>query len=176
MAESGDGNEKEADRLSRDTLLPEPADGAPAPRPSPSNTGKYEVAATLGKGGMGEVLLVRDRDLGREVAMKVMKGALAGVEEHRARFVAEAQATSQLEHPGIPPVHDIGVTPEGSPFFTMKVVRGGTLRSVLDGLAAGKAEVEREYTLHRLVTVLERICETVHFSHEKGVIHRDLKP
>ncbi len=192
MADAGDAGKKDAeDSSAGETLIPirrplstaetrvstpGEAPAAEGPAAAPPAGGKYEVEATLGRGGMGEVLLVRDRDLGREVAMKVMRGGIADLAEHRQRFIAEAQATSQLEHPGIPPVHEIGVTPGGSPYFTMKVVRGGTLREVLDGLAAGRPGVEREYTLHRLATVLERISEALHFAHEKGVIHRDLKP
>ena len=137
---------------------------------------KYEVSATIGAGGMGEVLLVKDRDLRREIAMKVMKRSMAVLNEHRVKFVAEAQATSQLEHPGIPPVHDLGLTPDGSPYFTMKLVRGQTLRDVLHNLLVGRKEYRQEFTLHRLTTVLERICEALHFAHEKGVLHRDLKP
>ena len=137
---------------------------------------KYEVTASIGAGGMGEVLLVKDLDLRREVAMKVMKRDLAILDEHRLKFVAEAQATSQLEHPGIPPVHDLGLTPEGALHFTMKLVRGRTLRDVLHDLLLNRKEVRQEYTLHRLVSILERICEALHFAHEKGVLHRDLKP
>ena len=137
---------------------------------------KYERAGTLGSGGMGEVLLVRDRDLRREVAMKVLHEDLAVLDEQRIKFIAEAQATSQLEHPGIPPVHDVGISSDGAPWFTMKLVRGRTMREVLDALLAGDEEAEREYTLHRLVSILERIAEALHFAHEKGVIHRDLKP
>src|SRR5437879_4637451 len=89
------------------------SDRAPAPDGAPCVPGaeKYETVAPIGRGGMGEVLLVNDRDLRRDVAMKVIRGEFADDPEMRRRFVAEAQATSQLEHPGIPPVHDIGLTP-----------------------------------------------------------------
>jgi eukaryotic-like serine/threonine-protein kinase len=136
---------------------------------------KYVVEGTIGRGGMGDVLLVMDRDLRRQVALKVMR---PGVESPKAalHFVAEAQATSQLEHPGIPPVHDLGISPDGRLYFTMKLVRGRTLREVLHDLFLRRREVTGEYTLHRLVGVLERIAETLHYAHESGVIHRDLKP
>ena len=137
---------------------------------------KYAVEATVGTGGMGEVLLVTDRDLRRQVAMKVMKSEVAAAALYRAKFIAEAQATSQLEHPGIPPVHDLGMRGDGSIYFTMKLVRGRTLREILKDLLLGVKETRHEFTLHRLVTVLERVAEAVHFAHEKGVIHRDLKP
>jgi len=125
---------------------------------------------------MGEVLLVQDLEMRREVAMKVMKKNLALHDAHRLKFVAEAQATSQLEHPGIPPVHDLGLTAEAAPYLTMKLVRGTTLRDVLQNLLLRRKEFRKEYTLHRLISILERICEALHFAHEKGVLHRDLKP
>jgi serine/threonine-protein kinase len=137
---------------------------------------KYEFAGVIGEGGMGRVLLVEDRDLKRQVAMKVLRESMAASEGHRARFVAEAQATSQLEHPGIPPVHDIGIRPSGEVYFTMKLVRGRSLGEVLRDVLLGSRHVRREYTLHRLVSILERVCEAVHFAHEKGALHRDLKP
>lgn len=164
-------------RIGRESVLSESKGasrgGAPEFAPAP---GKYSVEGPIGRGGMGEILLVTDRDLRRQVAMKVLLPEVADDEEVRLHFVAEAQATSQLEHPGIPPVHDIGATPDGRLYFTMKLVRGRTLREVLHDLFVKRPEVQREWTLHRLVTVLERLCETLHFAHERGVVHRDVKP
>ncbi|MHC4161784.1 MAG: SUMF1/EgtB/PvdO family nonheme iron enzyme [Planctomycetota bacterium] len=137
---------------------------------------KYTIGAPIGKGGMGEVFLATDKDLRRQVAMKLLRKDAGGGRDQLLHFVAEAQATSQLEHPGIPPVHDIGNTDDGRPWFTMKLVRGRTLREILHDLLLGRREVEREYTLHRLVSTLERICEALHFAHERGVLHRDIKP
>jgi len=137
---------------------------------------KFVVETTIGRGGMGEVFLVTDQDLSRQVAMKVLRPDMAQGREHRLHFIAEAQATSQLEHPGIPPVHDIGLTKDGQLYFTMKLVQGRTLREVLHDLNLKRKEVAREYNLHKLASLLERICEALHFSHEKGVIHRDIKP
>ncbi|MCG3133295.1 MAG: Serine/threonine-protein kinase PknD [Planctomycetes bacterium] len=153
---------------------------SPDPTPdggaSPASGEKYEVIAPIGRGGMGEVLLIRDRDLRREIAMKVIRPEYASGAEMKRKFVAEAQATAQLEHPGIPPVHDVGTRPDGSLYFTMKIVRGKTLTQVLRDLLLGVKEARKEYTLHRLMSILERMAEALEFAHEKGVIHRDLKP
>ncbi len=137
---------------------------------------KFLVDTRIGKGGMGEVFLVTDQDLRRQVAMKVLRRDVSVGREQRLHFIAEAQATSQLEHPGIPPIHDIGLTPDGRLYFTMKLVRGRTLREVLHDLVLKRREVQSDYSLHRLVTILERIAEALHFAHERGVVHRDLKP
>ncbi len=129
---------------------------------------RFVVEAPIGQGGMGEVFLVADRDLRRQVAMKVLKEEAAKSRAHRLHFVAEAQTTSQLDHPGIPPVHDIGIDQTGRPYFTMKLVRGRTLGEVIHDLLLRRRDVQKEYNLHRLVTVLERVAETLHFAHERG--------
>jgi len=125
---------------------------------------------------MVEVFLATDNDLRRQVAMKLLRKSVGTGREALLHFVAEAQATSQLEHPGIPPVHDIGTMGVGRPWFAMKLVRGRTLHEVLHDLLLKRREVQAHYTLHRLGTILERVAETLHFAHERGVIHRDIKP
>jgi serine/threonine-protein kinase len=163
------------DAFGRKSVVGQAGDETGHAKDAPTS-GKYRVLGAIGAGGMGEVVLVHDADLLRDVAMKVLRPEFAAEPEMKRKFVAEAQATAQLEHPGIPPVHDIGTGADGNVWFTMKVVRGKTLTQVLRELFLGATEARREYTLHKLVTVLERIAETVHFAHEKGVIHRDLKP
>ncbi len=163
----------DAPALADDSDAAAAAAGDPAFTPASK---KYEVVAPIGQGGMGEVMLVVDHDLRRDVAMKVLRDSHATQPVMKRKFVAEAQATSQLEHPGIPPVHDIGVDTDGRVWFTMKVVRGRTLTEVLHDLLLGRKETRAEYNLHKLVSVMERIAEALHFAHEKGVIHRDLKP
>jgi eukaryotic-like serine/threonine-protein kinase len=176
MGEAGRfGRESIAFTAETETRAADPGELPEGVAPAPARE-KYEIEAPIGAGGMGEVLLVRDHDLRRQIAMKVMRSKFADNEAHRLRFIAEAQATSQLDHPGIPPVHDMGIAPDGRLYFTMKLVRGRTLREVLKDLVLGVLEVRREYTMHRMVTVLQRVSEAVHFAHEKGVVHRDLKP
>ncbi len=92
------------------------------------------------------------------------------------RFIAEAQITGQLEHPNIVPVHELGVDENEQPFYTMKFVRGITLRKVLELLATGTAGPVKKYPLPALLTIFQKVCDALAFAHSKGVIHRDLKP
>jgi len=137
---------------------------------------RYETRATLGEGGMGEVRLCRDRLIGREVARKAVIASHAGRAQMRARFVREARVQGQLEHPSIVPVYDFGVDADGSPYFTMRRVRGVTLERVIELLALGDEQASRKYTRHKLLGAFVQACLAIDFAHERGVLHRDLKP
>jgi WD40 repeat protein/tRNA A-37 threonylcarbamoyl transferase component Bud32 len=142
--------------------------GAALPSPSgafPRVPG-YEIEAELGRGGMGVVYKARDRTLHRPVALKmILAGAHAGPED-LVRFLAEAEAVAQLQHPHVVQVYEVG-RHEGLPYFSLEYVEGGTLA---DRLAAGP---EQPGEAARLVEALAR---AVHAAHERGIIHRDLKP
>jgi serine/threonine-protein kinase len=136
---------------------------------------RYEPRTMLGEGGMGEVMLCRDRQIGRDVALKRIRGegtSAALVE----RFVREARVQGQLEHPSVVPVHDLGVAPDGRTFFTMKRVRGEALDAILRRLADGDAEALQRYGRRRLLDALRTVCLAIDFAHARGVLHRDLKP
>jgi len=137
---------------------------------------RYELGDLLGEGGMGQVKLVADRRIGRRVAMKVIRAGQGSRTDARARFVREARVQGQLEHPSVVPVYDMGITPDGAAFFTMKRVRGVTLAEVIELLRAGDAETAQRYSRRRLLTAFSNVCLTVHFAHTRGVLHRDLKP
>lgn len=137
---------------------------------------RYELRALLGAGGMGEVHLCKDKLIGRDVALKVMRGPAAEQPEARERFVREARVQGQLEHPSVVPVYDLGVAPEGTVYFTMKRVRGMPLDEILAGLAAGDAELASRYSRRKLLTAFTSVCLAVDFAHMRGVLHRDLKP
>jgi serine/threonine protein kinase/formylglycine-generating enzyme required for sulfatase activity len=149
-----------------------------------SQLNRYKELGLLGRGGMGKVLLVHDRDLKREVAMKMLlsKRGDSVHEEALLRFIEEAQANGQLEHPNIVPVHDIGINREGQLYFTMKRIRGQSLKQVIrsraldQALLNGTGTYREEYSSRRLVETLIDICQGVAFAHSRGVVHRDLKP
>lgn len=131
----------------------------------PELTGnRYEIVGALGQGGMGTVFLARDRELEREVALKVLRAA-ASTPDTALRLRREARILAQLEHPGIVPVHDVGRLPDGRVYYVMKLVRGVRLD-----------QYARAAVLTDLLRLFLRICETIGFAHAQGVVHRDLKP
>jgi serine/threonine protein kinase len=137
---------------------------------------RYQRTELLGEGGMGQVWQVRDGRVGRRVAMKLMRLHDATDEAAKARFLREARVQGQLEHPAVVPVYDLGRSPEGELFFTMKRVRGHTLSSVVEQLRDKDPRALERYTLRRLLTAFSQICLTVEYAHARGVLHRDLKP
>ena len=142
----------------------------------PARLGRLETRGELGRGGMGVVLEARDPELRRVVAVKVIGNPRNVTSAHLSRFVAEAQITSQLSHPNIVPVHDLGYTDDGEIFFVMKKVEGRSLREVLYGLRKRTLDDAAEWTLRRLLVVFLQVCNAVAYAHDRGVLHRDLKP
>lgn len=135
---------------------------------------RYELLDQLGVGGMGEVYRVRDRELNRTVALKVLRPELLRSKKALQLFEEEAQVASQLQHPGIIPIHDIGRLADGRVWFTMKEVHGQTLEDLL--VDYHRRASWDPVVLRRLVDAVQRVCETVAFAHVRGVIHRDIKP
>ncbi|HEV8321841.1 MAG TPA: serine/threonine-protein kinase, partial [Myxococcota bacterium] len=138
--------------------------------------GRYEVGAVIGEGGMGQVRAVGDRRIGRRVAMKVVRAGQGSRSDARARFLREARVQGQLEHPSIVPVYEMGKTPEGAPYFTMRRVCGATLAEVVEALRAGRVDAAQRWSRRRLLTAFSSVCLTMHYAHTRGVVHRDLKP
>lgn len=139
---------------------------------------RYSYTRQHGKGGLGIVWLVRDSQLNRDIALKEIRPEHAGKLDVSQRFVCEAQVTGQLEHPNIVSVYELGRRPEdGKPFYTMRFVRGQTLRDAISEYhrrrIAGQAH---PLELRRLLGCLVSICNALEYAHSRGVIHRDLKP
>jgi serine/threonine protein kinase len=126
---------------------------AAAQQPDLSET-RYRLIEEIGRGGMGVVYLAEDAELGRRVAIKVLEDG------------REARVLASLEHPGIVPVHEAGVLPDGRSYYAMKLIRGTRLDAFL----------EKTTHLPDRLRVFQRICEPVAFAHARGVVHRDLKP
>jgi serine/threonine protein kinase len=126
---------------------------------------RYEIREQIGEGGMGAVFAARDRELDRDVALKVLR-APAPSSEERELIVREARILASLEHPGIVPVHDVGTLPDGRLFYVMKHVRGERFD---DFARARRSRAE-------LLRAFLQVCDAVAFAHAAGVIHRDLKP
>lgn len=137
---------------------------------------RYKFIRSIGFGGMKGVLLVHDRDTGRDVAMAIMPDFRDRPVQDLNRFVREARITAKLEHPNIVPVYDIGVDMSGSPFFTMKYLRGYSLAMVLKRLHSNDSLMKEKYPLPRLLQMFTRICNAVAYAHSMGVYHLDLKP
>jgi len=143
---------------------------------SSNDDSAYEVDRKIAQGGMGAIFSAQDLNIRRTVAMKVMLDPEGAPRDRVLRFIEEAQVTSQLEHPNIVPVHEVGVNDDGSVYYTMKLVQGLTLDDILKDIRAGRRRTIEKYSLNHLLTVFLKTCDAVAFAHSKGVVHRDLKP
>jgi serine/threonine-protein kinase len=119
---------------------------------------------------MGVVYSAADTVLGRDVAIKVLQDRFASSPAAARRFVDEARITAQLQHPAIPPVHDLGTLTDGRPFLAMKLIKGQTLEDQLT------ARPDPGHERGRFVACFEQVCQARACAHERKVIHRDLKP
>src|SRR5262245_47666793 len=146
------------------------ADPVEPTRPGAAITGdRYRIGRRIGRGGMGEVLVAADEQIGREVAIKRMR-AKDPPERAILRFEREARIQGRLDHPAIPPVHELGRDVDGLPFFAMKKLAGTTLAEIL------KAGESPKFPRQRLLRALADVCLAVEFAHTRGFVHRDLKP
>ncbi len=146
-----------------------PPDGAQRPltsAPLPDVTlDGYELLRVLGEGGVGVVYQAIQKSIDRTIAVKMIKPDIGPGDRERAKFLTEAVVTGKLDHPNIVPIHDLGTTTDGQPFYTMKMVRGTPWSEKIRALSLAE-------NLHILIAV----CDAVSFAHACGVIHRDLKP
>ena len=136
-------------------------DGDPA-----KDDSRYQLLGEIARGGIGVVYKGRDKDLNRDIALKVLRPEFADREDVVQRFIEEAQVGGQLQHPGIVPIYGIGLQDDGRPSFAMKLIKGRTLAELL---VANPKGVD-------LLAVFEQIAQTMAYAHSRGVIHRDLKP
>jgi eukaryotic-like serine/threonine-protein kinase len=159
----------------RTTVLPHVADDGTRVELSLESRSRYEPTKLLGAGGMGEVVLVRDHDIERRVAVKRLLPELTDAAT-LARFVDEIRTVGRLEHPNIVPIHDVGVDELGRYFFVMKYVEGETLESIIEKLAAGDPAYLARYSIEVRVEIFLGILHALSYAHAQGVVHRDIKP
>ena len=138
--------------------------------PKVARIGRYPVTGVLGRGGIGEVLQVYDPDLGRAIAVKILRDSRDPV--MRRAFAFEARVLGHLQHPHIVPVHELGTDDEGRPYFTMLRIDGRTLHDRLAELA----RTPRIDATDELLDAFTKLCSAVAYAHDRGVLHLDLKP
>jgi len=158
-----------------------PRFGAPEiPFDIPDLSARYTHVSEHASGGMGRVLIVHDKQLGRDIALKELlpesefDGNPSDSPVRRStamayRFIQEGMLTAKLEHPSIVPVYELGVRKDGTPYYTMKLVRGKTLATEIKACTTTKQRL-------RLLSNFVAICQAIAYAHGRGVIHRDIKP
>ena len=127
---------------------------------------RFDIRHEIAEGGMGVIYQAEDQLLHRTVALKVIKPEYENNADATARFIQEARICGMLQHPGIVPVHDLGLLEESKPFLTMKLIDGQTLDDL----------IKKQTPAVRLLEVFSQVCQTMAFVHSQNVIHRDIKP
>ena len=128
--------------------------------------GDYELLEEVGRGGQGVVFRARQKGLNRTVALKIISLGQWASKAHLKRFRLEAEAAARVEHPGIVPIHEVGER-DGSCYFSMKFVEGGQLDEVIR---------RTPMSIRHAAELIAKVARTVHYAHEHGILHRDIKP
>ena len=137
---------------------------------------KYSSLKELAHGGKAQLYAAWDGILGRSVAIKTLLPKLAENEYERRRFLREARVTAQLQHPNTPPIYEIGRMGDGGLYFTMKLLAGQNLYSIVQRLQRRETEAVEYYTAARLMEIVGEACQAFAYAHTHGVVHRDIKP
>ena len=154
---------------------------------------RFHVLRPHARGGLGAVFVALDGELHREVALKQILEKYADDAVSRQRFVAEAEITGGLEHPGVVPVYGLGADAAGRPYYAMRFIKGDSLKEAIDrfhhragtrfpsplvgeGQGGGAIDGSRDLELRKLLRRFTDVCNAIEYAHSRGVIHRDLKP
>src|ERR1700741_4098102 len=131
-----------------------------------TKVGRYEIRSKIGEGGMGEVYRARDEKLNRDVALKVLPASFADNQDRLLRFEQEAQAAGTLNHPNILAVYDLGMH-DGAPYVVSELLEGESFRDLL---------THRRLSTRKAIDYAIQIAHGLAAAHEKGIVHRDIKP
>ncbi len=141
---------------------------------------RFRILRPHARGGLGAVFVAMDNELHREVALKQILDHHADDPDSRQRFVAEAEITGGLEHPGVVPVYGLGMDADGHPYYAMRFIKGDSLREAIDqfhkDVALNNEPGRRSLELRKLLRRFTDVCNAIDYAHSRGVIHRDLKP
>ena len=152
----------------------------PCSTPGASTGSRFQLLRFHDEGGLGRVSIALDTELDREVALKEIKPQYADDQASRSRFLLEAEITGGLEHPGIVPIYGLGAAADGRPYYAMRFIKGHNLATTTQKfhqqLQAGATDADRAVGLRRLLGRFLDVCNAVYFAHQRGILHRDLKP
>jgi TolB-like protein/Flp pilus assembly protein TadD len=163
--------ERATDCGSGENLQQNDEDAAPSAKTSarvvqmPGELGDYELLEEIGRGGQGVVFRARQKSLNRTVALKVIALGLWATPAHLKRFRLEAKAAASLDHPCIVPIYEVGEQ-DGQCYFSMKFIEGGQLDEVIK---------HKPISIRQVAELMAKVARTVHYAHEHGILHRDLK-
>jgi len=169
-------------QFAADSVKTLPQQAAPPPPSGMVSGPRYRVLRPHARGGLGEVFIAEDMELGRHVALKEIQARYADHADSRTRFVLEAEITGGLEHPGIVPVYGLGAHPDGRPYYAMRFIQGESLREAITRFHDADAKphaAKRQFEslpFRQLLSRFNGVCQAVAYAHSRGVIHRDLKP
>jgi len=171
----------DGDAAAAATLPPTVADGTAPADDAPAADGvRYRVLRSHARGGLGEVFVALDTEVGREVALKEIQDEFADDPASQGRFLREAEVNGRLEHPSIVPVYGLGRHADGRPFYALRFIRGETLdaaaRRFHEADRPGRDPGERALALRQLLGQFVAVCNAVAYAHSRGVLHRDIKP
>jgi TolB-like protein/Tfp pilus assembly protein PilF len=166
LLESGLGSDEAVAGVDMSAVASAKADDPGRPIRMLMDFGDYELLEQIGRGGQGVVFRARQKSLNRIVALKVIGLGHWATEAHLKRFRLEAEAAARLEHPGIVPIHEVGKR-DGQCYFSMKFVEGGQLDDVVR---------RTPMPIRQAVELITKVARTVHYAHEHGILHRDIKP